>query len=205
MLFDLHVHTVFSPCGHLRIEDLVVRAADSGLDGVCITDHHTMDIRHVMTEGIQKNGLCIIFGMEYTTAQGDFLLFGPFEELAPDLPAEQLLSTVRANGGAAVAAHPFRKARPVDGRLIRQGLCHAVECLNGRNTSLENSEVENWRHYRFARCAGSDAHTLDELGSCSYATEFLVPVKSRMDLIQALNQGQCRPEIRNGGATRSTI
>jgi predicted metal-dependent phosphoesterase TrpH len=203
MLFDLHVHTSFSPCGNMNIEDVIARAGRRGLDGVCITDHHTMDIRHVIAEGVQENGLCVLFGMEYSTPQGDFLLFGPFEELAPNLSADLVLAMVHDMGGAAVAAHPFRKARPVDERLVRKGLCHAVEAINGRNTPYENSAVENWRRYRLSQCGGSDAHTLDELGV--FATRFLFPVQSRVDLIQALNQGRCRPEKPTGPAPRSAI
>jgi predicted metal-dependent phosphoesterase TrpH len=193
MLFDLHVHTSFSPCGHMHIEEVIARAGLQGLDGVCITDHHTMEIRHVLAEGIQENGLCVLFGMEYSTPQGDFLLFGPFEELAPNLSADRLLTMVRDQGGAAVAAHPFRKARPVDEGVVRNGLCHAVEVINGRNTPAENAAVANWWHYGLSPCGGSDAHTTDELGT--FATRFLTPVRTRGDLIQALQQGLCRPEI----------
>jgi predicted metal-dependent phosphoesterase TrpH len=200
MLFDLHVHTRFSPCSNAGIGDIIVRARQRGLDGVCITDHQTMDIGRAMTEGVQANGLCVLFGMEYSTPQGDFLLFGPFEDLDLDLDGNLLLSTVRSRGGAAVAAHPFRKARPVDERLIRNGLCHGIECVNGRNTSRENADAEQWtRRFRLTRCGGSDAHTLDELGT--FATRFLVPVRSRADLIQALVQGLCRTEIPAGTST----
>ena len=204
MLFDLHVHTDLSPCSNMNIEDIVVRARQRGLDGICITDHQTMDIRHAVTEGIQENGLCVLFGMEYSTSQGDFLLFGPFEDLAPDLDGDLLLSTVRDRGGVAVAAHPFRRTRPVDERLIRNGLCCGVERDNGRNTFAENSAAAQWiRRYRLTECGGSDAHTLDELGT--FATRFFMPVRSRVDLIQALYQGLCRPEIPAGQAPRSSI
>jgi predicted metal-dependent phosphoesterase TrpH len=191
MLIDLHVHTALSPCSDMHIEEIIVRARECGLDGVCITDHHTMDIRHMLAEGLQGNGLFVLFGMEYSTPQGDFLLFGPFEDLAPGIDGDLLLSTVHARGGAAVAAHPFRKARAVDERLIRDGLCNGVECVNGRNTLDENSAVEKWVHrYRLTQCGGSDAHTLAELGT--FATKFMTPVRSRGDLIQALNQGLCQ-------------
>jgi predicted metal-dependent phosphoesterase TrpH len=177
----------------MNIEDILARARDRGLDGVCITDHHTMDIRHVLAEGIQENGLCVLFGMEYSTPQGDFLLFGPFEKLDPNLPADLLLRTARDKGGAAVAAHPFRRARPVDESLVREGLCKAVERINGRNTLYENSALEQWtQRYRLTQCGGSDAHKLDELGSV--ATRMLIPVQSRADLIQALRRGLCQPE-----------
>jgi hypothetical protein len=187
----------------MNIDDIVVRARQRGLDGICITDHNTMDIRHAIAEGIQENGLCVLFGMEYSTPQGDFLIFGQFEDLASDLDGDLLLSTVRNRGGAAVAAHPFRKARPTDERLVRSSLCCGVERINGRNTFSENSAVERWiRRYRLTQCGGSDAHTLDELGT--FATRFFMPVRSRADLIQALDRGLCRPEIPAGQALRST-
>ena len=201
MLFDLHVHTSFSPCGNMNIRDIIAWAGKRGLDGVCITDHHTMAVRHVVVEGLQENGICILFGMEYSTPQGDFLLFGPFEELAPNLSADLLLAMVHHQGGAAVAAHPFRQARPVDERLVRNGMCHAIEVINGRNTPLENSAVEKWRRYGLTQCGGSDAHAMDELGT--FATRFLIPVQTRGDLIQALVQGKCRPEKPAGTVPRS--
>jgi hypothetical protein len=193
MLIDLHVHTSYSPCGHMPIEEVIARAGRRGLDGVCITDHHTMEIGRVIAEGLQENGLCVLIGMEYSTPQGDFLIFGPFEALEPGLSAQRLLAMVRDQGGAAVAAHPFRQARPVDESLVRNGLCHAVEVLNGRNTPLENAAVANWRHYGLSPCGGSDAHTTDELGT--FATRFLIPVRTRGDLIHTLQQGLCHPEI----------
>jgi len=193
MLIDLHVHSALSPCSNMHIEDIVDRALDRGLAGVCITDHQTMEARHLVSEGVQGNGLCVIFGVEYSTPQGDFLLFGPFEDLAPDLDAHRLLAIVHDRGGAAVAAHPFRKARPTDERIIKNGLCHGLECVNGRNAPHENSAVDSWRHYRLARCGGSDAHRLEELGA--FATRVLVPVRKRSDLIHALRSGLCRPEI----------
>lgn len=194
MLFDLHVHSCLSPCSRLAIQDAVARAKYLGLDGICITDHHTMDVRHRIFEGIQENGLCVLFGMEYSTTKGDFLLFGPFEELQPHLPAELLLQTVDQHGGISVAAHPFRKERPVDERIITAGRCGVIESLNGRNTPMENLAAENWhRCYDLAECGGSDAHAIEEVGV--FATRFFVPVRTRLDLIRALKLRLCQPEI----------
>lgn len=194
MLFDMHVHSDFSSCSRMAVEDIVAHAQDRGLDGVCITDHDTVAVRHVITEGVQPNGLIVIFGMEYATDQGDFLVFGPVEALAPDLPAEQLLKCVRRQDGIAVAAHPFRALRPVDETLIRRGLCGVIENLNGRNTSRENAACAQWSsRYDLIQCAGSDAHTLQELGK--YATRFTAPVLSRGDLVTALKSGHCHPEV----------
>jgi hypothetical protein len=94
----------------------------------------------------------------------------------------------------AVAAHPFRKIRPVDEQVIRDGLCHVVECLNGRNTLWENLAVNRWQQrYQLTECGGSDAHRADEVGMIT--TRFFRPVRTRLELIQALKQGRCQPEI----------
>ena len=190
MLFDLHVHTDLSPCSRMTIRNILDRAKIRGLDGVCITDHDTMDIHYQLSEGVQENGICVLFGMEYTTAQGDFLLFGPFEDLPKDLPTDVLLKTVRKSGGVAVAAHPFRRHRSTAEKVIRSGLCRAVERLNGRNSMTENAAVDKWlARYDLVRCGGSDAHTPNEVGT--FATRFSNPVLSRTDLIRAIKSSMC--------------
>ena len=188
MLFDLHIHTTLSPCSQLRLEEILVRASEKGLDGVCITDHHTMAVRHAVSEGIQANGLCVIAGMEYSTREGDFLLFGPFEDLSPGLSSQSLLRHVESSGGVAIAAHPFRPSRQVNEELIKERLCTIVEGVNGRNTTDENERVLRWqRQYQVSLVGGSDAHSLDELGRVP--TAFTTQIHSRTDLIKALKMG----------------
>ncbi|MEW6489921.1 MAG: PHP domain-containing protein [Thermodesulfobacteriota bacterium] len=197
MRFDLHVHTDLSPCSSLGLRDILRHARRLGLDGVCLTDHGTTAVRHLVREGVQDDGLCVVIGMEYETAEGDFLVFGPSpvaqEDLPPGLPARELLHRVERAGGAAVAAHPFRASRPVGGRIWGEGLCRVVEAHNGRNTVLENRRAEEFAaRHRLAATGGSDAHRLDELGRA--VTRFEVPVCSRQELVWALLAGLCRPE-----------
>ncbi len=193
MKFDLHVHTNISACSQLALPDMICQARRNGLSGVCITDHDTMDVRHKLREGIQDNGLCLIFGMEYTTNQGDFLLFGPFEELRPGLPALELLRYVDKVGGVAVAAHPFRENRAIDECLIEQGFCKIVEGINGRNRQDENDRVANWKkRYAVKTVGGSDAHLVEEVGQV--VTTFEEPIHNRIELIHALKNGRYKAE-----------
>ena len=193
MLFDLHVHSSISPCSNLSLEDIVHQAQEKGLDGVCITDHDTMAAGQLLAEGLQDNGLVVIIGQEYTTRQGDFLLFGPYENLPLGLSAAEVLGHVQATGGAAVGAHPFRNGRGVGRDLIRSGLCPIIEQENGRNTTWENAQTQTWlTRYPLIPVAGSDAHSLEELGR--FPVRFPKPVQSCMDLIAALNSGQGIPD-----------
>lgn len=193
MLIDLHVHSSISPCSCLGMADILSHARGLGLDGVCITDHDCMDARFDVTEGLQSDGLLVLIGMEYATAQGDFLIFGPFESLRPGLPAMEMLQLVHKAGGAAVAAHPCRSLRPADATLAANGLLAAVERVNGRNTTKENERAGEWEmrsiQHKLHSTAGSDAHTLSELGRAP--TRFHTHVRSRTDLINALNSGMC--------------
>jgi predicted metal-dependent phosphoesterase TrpH len=199
MRFDLHVHSCVSPCSVLEPGAILRHARSRGLDGVCITDHDTMAIKAHLTEGVQDDGLVVIFGMEYATLDGDFLLFGPFEDLDPGLPATALLPLVQSMGGVAVAAHPFRTNRLVSESILSKGLCSHIETINGRNSELENRQVALWRErYRFFECGGSDAHSLNELGMV--VTLINAQVRTRSDLIRSLKSGRCMPHRSGNGA-----
>ena len=197
MLIDIHVHSSVSPCSRLELTEILTHARGRGLDGVCITDHDTMDARHSVMEGVQPDGLLLVVGMEYSTSQGDFLLFGPFEDLEPGLPATEMLHLVRNAGGAAIAAHPCRMVRPADPGLAAGGLLQAVELVNGRNSPHDNASARQWERGVIGnvlpRVAGSDAHTLQELGRAP--TRFFKPVRSRGELIEALYKGRCGPAV----------
>lgn len=192
MLIDLHVHSTQSSCSSLSPEDILSTARSRGLDAVCITDHDSTDVLSQITEGFQPDGLLVLVGMEYATPQGDFLIFGNVEALAKGLDAPALLASVHQLGGAAIAAHPCRKWRPVDTVVFEQSLCSLVEVENGRNNPVEDDLAATLAlNHGLIPVAGSDAHSLAELGTCP--TRFTVPITNRADLVRALNQGCCEP------------
>ena len=200
MLFDLHVHTAISPCGSATLDEMIDAAVASGLHGICITDHDTLEAKRHIDEGLQPNGLRVFVGMEYATGDGDLLVFGPWKHLPEHLPADALLKYVAQHNGAAIAAHPFRRLRPASEHLVASGLCRIVETLNGRNTDLENQKAGAWRkRYDIIESAGSDAHSVPEVGRL--ATRFHVPLDTLEDLVNALNKGWCTPVSRGSGMT----
>jgi len=194
MLIDLHVHTRFSACSRLSLDDILENAAGRGLDGVCITDHHSVQALEQITPGLQANGLRLFVGQEYSSDHGDFLIFGPRTAFPRGLTAQALLAAVAQTGGAAVAAHPFRPQCPVSEFIVRDKLCRIVESVNGRNSAAANQSVAQWIwQYDLIDCAGSDAHTLEELGKIK--TRFHLPIDSTADLVIALNKGLCTPYL----------
>jgi predicted metal-dependent phosphoesterase TrpH len=194
MFIDMHVHSRISPCSNLSLDEILENAGSRGLDGVCITDHHSVEARQRIREGVQDDGLRVFVGMEYHTADGDFLLYGAPDDLPLGLDARILLRVVAREGGAAVAAHPFRLVCSVSESVIRDNLCYIVESVNGRNSDGENQQIDLWRRrYDLVECAGSDAHTLPELGK--HKTRFHRPVNNMTDLVHALKNGFCAPHL----------
>ena len=192
MKFDLHVHTTLSSCSQLTLDDILRNARAKGLDGVCITDHQTMDAGREVKEGIQQDGLCIITGMEYTTSDGDFLIFGFFKNLDEDMDAKELLLMVERSGGVAVAAHPFRDGRNTSREIIAQRYCRIIEGKNGRDNGTGRKRAADWKaRYNVHLVGGSDAHSLEELGRI--VTAFENPIRNKEEFIIALKSGRYQP------------
>ena len=193
MKIDLHVHTDISPCSHISFKEILTHAKMAGLDGIGITDHDTLRIRHSVKDGVQDNGLYVFIGMEYSTPQGDFLLFGPLKQVPSDLPAKDLLMWVNNHNAIAVAAHPFRANRPADEVLIKNKLCRIAEGQNGRNTDFENLKTRAWEEkYQIGLTGGSDAHETYEVGKCY--TRFDCKIHNSIELVNALETGVYQPE-----------
>src|SRR3989304_7898456 len=102
MIIDMHIHTHFSPCSTIKIPDLLRRARKMELDGVCITDHDTIESKTILNIMDETEGLCVILGIEYTTEKGDFLIFGPIDYIPQGLAAADLLQGVHKEGGVSI-------------------------------------------------------------------------------------------------------
>ncbi|MBC16452.1 MAG: histidinol phosphatase [Desulfovibrio sp.] len=194
MLIDTHVHSDVSDCSSMPVTQILANARALGLDGVCITDHDTTDVLAQIDEGFQSDGLLVLVGMEYTTPQGDFLVYGDVESLHPGMAAGALIDHVNSMGGAVVAAHPYRGWRPSDPSTIISHPPTAVEVVNGRNTEAEDTLAEALAaKHGFVRVSGSDAHSLDELGR--FPIQFTRSISCRNDLVEALRSGHCAPGV----------
>lgn len=189
MIVDMHIHTSFSPCSAINIPDLVERARETGLDGICITDHDTTASRNVFSNKVECEGICVIVGMEYTTMRGDFLVFGPAEYVPCGMDAEGLIGWVKKEGGVAIPAHPFRKSRPTDPGILSS--FKVVEVLNGRNRPSENETCRKWlaQYGNGTRqTGGSDAHTLEEVGQIvTVFDKNIYGVEGLIDELQGVN------------------
>ena len=193
----MHIHTYFSPCSVIKIPQLLQRAKKVGIDGICITDHNTIASKSALGKIADNKGLCVIVGIEYTTSNGDFLIFGSVDHIPAKMDAKDLLKWVQQKeGNVAIAAHPFREDRPFDTGLLQS--LKIVEGLNGRNKPNENELCKNWLQKHgggMKEIGGSDAHTLKEVGQV--VTVFKKNIYNMDDLVRELLYGNYSPLKRN--------
>lgn len=110
---ELHSHTIHSDGKH-ELPELCSRAAERGIDFLCLTDHNT-------TSGLldaRDLPLTLIPGCELTTFHGHHPIYGlrdivPWHTDGRVLPLEEIAPMVRGSGGIVSVAHPFKIGDPV--------------------------------------------------------------------------------------------
>lgn len=169
VLIDLHTHErLFSACSLMGLEDAIWAAKDSGLDGICITNHDSLDIRNA--EYLRTVDFPVFIGAEVRTVEGDIVPFGldylPSFKVEPT--AQQFIDYVRENNGFCFAAHPFRRCGGgINDSVYAVNGLHAIEVFNGCNTDTENSKaLAACLELELIQVAGSDAHEPHEVGRC---------------------------------------
>jgi len=166
MQVDMHVHTRASHDCLSDPERVVAVAAQRGIDRICITDHNEIG---AALELKAKHGARVIVGEEVKTAEGvDVIGLFMRERIPKGTPARDTCARIRAQGGIVYIPHPFARGKGGRGRLLPE-LEGAIDIIEGFNARL-HEPVLNERAERYARNAGlpvgagSDAHTLREIG-----------------------------------------
>src|SRR5262249_4510993 len=118
MKFDLHMHTTrHSPDSMMDPLVLVQRARELGLAALLITEHDWLwteaELEDLRTAAA---GLVVLAGIEVSAREGHFLVYGVHNPFAfpQGMGVAALCREVHAQGGAVVAAHPFRWGQPFD-------------------------------------------------------------------------------------------
>ncbi len=155
-MFDLHVHSCYSPDGYEKPEKIAKYLKKKGFKGMAIVDHHTVEGSVKAFREIKD--FLIIPGVEINTDMGHILAFAIMEDIE-SRNAPEVVEEIHEKGGIAVLAHPFRFSKP----KIKTD---AVEAINGRNFPVQNAKGMKFVEKNgFPFTAGSDGHRLWEMGS----------------------------------------
>jgi hypothetical protein len=203
MKFDLHLHTSrYSPDSRMEPPTMLRRALEIGLDGVVITEHDwlwtepELEVLRALAPG-----LVVLAGIEVSAREGHFLVYGvkdPFA-LPRGIGVADLCRDVHRQGGAVVAAHPFRWGQPFTAILEEQRPeLDGLELM----TSNMDAECREWaRQVQAERgltgLGSSDAHAAETLGLCY--TEFAPTIRDAADLVAAIRGRRATAHERKSG------
>ena len=198
MRVDLHCHSEASSDCYTPLRPLGLRAVERGISVLAITDHNTIDgakeLRRLAQTDPALADLEIIVGEEITTTEGEVIGLFLEEEIPRRVTPQEAVEAIRAQSGLVLLPHgfdPFKSGRldPVARNEIADEI-DIVETFN-RRISLPryNRAAEAWATARGKdMSAGSDAHTLGEVGRAWLDVPDR-PIRTPRDLLAALPEG----------------
>jgi predicted metal-dependent phosphoesterase TrpH len=140
----------------------------------------------------------VIVGEEIKTDSGEIIAYYLKELVRSDLPVREAIACVRAQGGVVGVSHPcdrFRhEAMGAERLLPIVGLVDALEVFNARCIAPGDNDCARAiaREHGRLMFAGSDAHTMFELGQ---ATVRMPPFDSPESFLVGLRQAEIRARL----------
>ena len=173
---DLHIHTAYSMDCTMSLEEIVVRCLEVGINCLAVADHNTIAGALKLKEIAP---FPIIVGEEILTLDGEVIGMFLSQEIPSKLPITETVAQIKAQDGLVCIPHPCDRLRlSVFRNQVFEDIMPEVdiiEVFNARSLS-PGSSARAWQlaqKYGKLASAGSDAHTLSEIGNaCVEMPEF---------------------------------
>jgi predicted metal-dependent phosphoesterase TrpH len=176
-------------CG-TPLEKIIDRCQQLGINCIAIADHGT-------AEGALKMQsiapFTVIVAEEILTTHGEIMGMFLKETIPSGLSVEETLARIRAQGGLVNIPHPFETIRgsALKAKVIEEiaGQIDLMEVLNSRSPfpASANKALDFARKHGVAQGAGSDAHTIHEIGN---AYVEMPEFNGKDEFLRALAQGK---------------
>lgn len=198
MRMDLHVHTEVSHDCQTRLRDIPAWLLRTNTRVIAVTDHDEQrggpELKRLVADLGLADRLSIIPGEEITTSEGELIGLFLEERIPPGLTPEATVQEIKAQGGLVLLQHGFdplkrHRLRPEATQRIADQI-DMVETFNSRLSRHHwNRVAAEWARARHLPvCAGSDAHTLRDIGEAWVETPFRL-IHTPQQLLQALDEG----------------
>ena len=163
---DLHLHTWGSWDCLSDPERVRRRLRELGFRRFAITDHDRMEVAREMADRYPGE---VVVGEEVKTAEKiDVIGLHLTEAIPRGTPAHEVVDRIREQGGVSYLPHPYAGGKGGGGRYADElaARVDVVEVFNARMHPgrLNEPARELARRHGTLRGAGSDAHTVGELG-----------------------------------------
>ncbi len=172
---DLHIHTRYSgltkvsflsfPDSISTPRDIVRIAEARRLSVICITDHNSL--KGAIEAKKIATAVEIVAGSEISTSDGDLLALFQNEEIPRGIPAEEAIEAIHAQGGLAIAPHPFSSRCHSLGLKVADLKLDGVELFNAAHRDGYTNEAAQRmsRSLDLSFVGGSDAHSPAMVGN----------------------------------------
>ena len=166
----MHTHTWASRDCLTDPADLIERARAIGLDRVAITDHNTIE-GALVAQRLAPD--LVIVGEEIKVAEGgELIAYFVQDHVPPGLSLSATIARLREQNAVISVSHPLDRYRSGSALGERTVLAiidqiDALEVFNARCLSIAENRRAAMLAAQFGKAitAGSDAHTLGELGA----------------------------------------
>lgn len=173
---DLHIHTTASDGTATPREVLEWASEATDLAVIAICDHNTNEGALEAAAMAHEYPVEVVVGQEVESAHGHILGLWTPDIVTPGMSASDTVAAIHAQGGLAIAAHPFAPRW-----WHKHGLCRGERSVYDE-TDFDGVEVANstpllflanvharryWRRNRerLAATGGSDSHMLSVIGT----------------------------------------
>jgi predicted metal-dependent phosphoesterase TrpH len=180
MKIDLHCHTEASYDCTTPLDAIVERCREQEVVVQAITDHNeiwgALELQALLA--VQRNGgnselaeLTLIVGEEITTSEGEIIGLFLTEKIEAGMTPEETVRQIKTQGGLVLLPHGFDPLKRW--RLkpeARQRIAHEIDVVETFNARISRPRWNRagviWAEERgLCLSAGSDAHTLSDIGS----------------------------------------
>jgi len=164
---DLHVHTCYSMDCRTPVEEIVGRCNEIGINCIAVADHGTVAGALKLRELAPFR---VIVAEEILTPVGELMGLFLSETIPNGLSPQETIAQIRSQGGLIGIPHPFgRWPLQNSNELTSPGILSQVDIIEVFNsrTIFPSSSTKAWKLASargLAASAGSDAHTIGEIG-----------------------------------------
>lgn len=191
----MHCHTRLSKDSLNDPRKLAHVAAERGLGALCVTDHNGLANALALSR-MDDLPIKIIPSEEVKSSEGEIIGYFLSELVPKGLTPEETVRRIKGQGGLVCVPHPFDTMRtasrldtPALDRLVQAGLIDILEVFNARAVNASDNEraLVYAQEHGLAMSAGSDAHTLVEVGR-AYAE--IPQFETPQEFLEGLRKGK---------------
>ena len=187
---DLHIHTEYSIDCATPLDKLIERCLELRINCVTIADHGTVEGALKLKEIAP---FTVIVAEEILTPDGEVMGMFLKETIPSGITVSEAISRIMAQSGLVCIPHPFDIFRPsaLGSKILEKvaDQIDIVEVFNARTLPFQNQNkaMSFAEEHGLGKSAGSDAHTLPEIGN---AYVEIPDFSNKDDFLEALAQGK---------------